>query len=502
MDQRNESMARKDDKSKSPHHSIMSFDEKAPAQVPGQDQAVFAGTEQGSKTFERKQRTGLSHGESASVPGQESNKDLNTSLFSEPKAKGDAADLLYGYDKHRFRKKDEVSIYSEQMDERFSMHPNNRKIIILLVIAVLLVPVVTILPINYFTETGMEKGLAGWIEALGMNIHAFGGWISGTSRGNGIGIIFWQTATLLFVGASLAINGAVFQGAMKNALASPSTLGVMSGGSLGTLIYTLLFGVPTAASLVTFVESSEVRATFDAMSPMELFLSVNGRALCSLAGCFIVVMLVLLIAHIAGHGKVSKPAMVIAGTVFSSVISSAATVIRAYITANGDEAQLQAIQYVVGGSVSNIMGPLDFALVAVPVAIGTFIVMRMRFRLNLLAFDEEEAKSMGLSVNRNRNAMIAICTIMTAVVVSFCGNVGFVGFLVPHLSRKLVGPDFKYLLPTSALVGSIYLLISNCVMNAGNFLSGSLGSFTSIIGVVFFLVMAVRERRNGTIDWV
>lgn len=109
---------------------------------------------------------------------------------------------------------------------------------------------------------------------------------------------------------------------------------------------------------------------------------------------------------------------------------------------------------------------------------------------------------MGISTARTRNTVVITCTVMTAVVTSFCGNVGFVGFLVPHLARKVIGPDLRYLLPASALLGSLYLLVANYVMQLGNLLSGSLGSFTSLVGAVFFLAAIIQQRRRGNADWI
>ena len=109
---------------------------------------------------------------------------------------------------------------------------------------------------------------------------------------------------------------------------------------------------------------------------------------------------------------------------------------------------------------------------------------------------------MGISTMATRNFMVAICTIMTALVVSFCGTVGFVGFLIPHIARRIVGPDFRYYIPASICMGAIYLLLAHYIMNLGGFLAGSLGTFTSLIGVVFFIAVAIRQRARGNVDWI
>lgn len=463
----------------------------------------------------------------ASVPGQ-NKKGVSSSDITNPESIGlgkkrpadeavatlpfasdsNTSDLgpQYGYRKSRFRRKDEVSVYTEQMNVRHAMDSRKRAIIILTVLTLVLIPVFVIAPTSWLTESGMSRGFAGWVETLQSNIAAVGNWVSGIPDGNGIRIVFWQTLAVAIVGAALSLNGAVYQGAMKNALASPSTLGVMSGGTLGTLVYTLVFVAPDSATIAEqgYIAFStyEMEALVFSLDPFEYFWMVQGRALCSVAGCFAVVGLVLLIAHIAGRGKVSKSALIIAGQVFASVIAGVVAVARTYVMLYGSEAQMEAMRAIVGGSVSSIMSPFDLALIGIPLLIGFIIIMRLRFRLNLLTFNDDEARALGISVVGTRNAVMIVCTVMTAVVVSFCGSVGFVGFIVPHLARMIVGPDLRYLIPASALLGSVYLLVADYLMSLGAVQSSSLGMFTSLVGVVFFIAAIVQQRRRGNVDWI
>lgn len=460
--------------------------------VPGQ---TDAGTKQKDAGVVKKKSFGFGKAD-------DEGKEHAGSMFGSSK-KDDPLGPQYGYERKLFGHHDEVSAYTAQMDARYAMDSRLRTIIIMLVAVVVLVPLMVISPRGWLTSTYIGNGLAGWIDILQSNLQAASNIFSGVKDGNGLIIVFWQTAAVAVIGAALAINGAVYQGALKNALASPSTLGVMSGGTLGTIVYTLVFQVQDVTTLgVDVTYNSEVQAYYDSIDTFQYILVTQGRALCSIAGCFIVVALVLAIAAIAGRGKVSKAALVIAGQVFAAVISGVVSIVRRYISVYGTEEQMEALKATVNGSVSDIVGPLQFALVTIPLVIGFVIVMCMRSRMNLLAFNDEEARSMGISVARTRNTVVIVCTIMTAVVTSFCGSVGFVGFLVPHLARKIVGPDLRYLIPASALLGSIYLLLANYVMQLGSLLSGSLGSFTSLIGVIFFLVAIIQQRRRGNVDWV
>jgi len=119
----------------------------------------------------------------------------------------------------------------------------------------------------------------------------------------------------------------------------------------------------------------------------------------------------------------------------------------------------------------------------------------LRQKMMMLAFEEGEARSMGVNVKRVQYAVVGLCTLLTAIIISFCGMVGFVGFLVPHLTRRLVGPNFKYLLPAATVMGAIfvlsaYLLVS---MTVGPDYETMTGMFISIGGAVVFLVTALRK---------
>lgn len=111
---------------------------------------------------------------------------------------------------------------------------------------------------------------------------------------------------------------------------------------------------------------------------------------------------------------------------------------------------------------------------------------------------------MGISTTRTRNLMVAACTVMTALVVSFCGPIGFVGFMVPHIARMIVGPDFRYLLPSCALLGAILVCVVHSLTMLGipGMAQGSTGIFTSILGCIAFVVVAIRQRGSSNGTWL
>ena len=466
-----------------------------PGKPPAQTQGVAEGRRRGKEPYGT-----LAPGQGQPFAAQSAQS--GGELFAPPSGKADDPGVAYGYRKSVFGHKDEVSAYTAQMDASHAMDKRTKAILVAGILAIVLVPLVIILPKGLLGPGMPALTPAHVIESIGNNITGLVNWLTGGPVTTGVSILFWQVAALAFVGAALAVNGCVFQGALKNALAAPSTLGVMSGATLGTLIYTLAFGIPATAEVFTVVRVSEMQEQVDSMDVGAYLFATQGRALCSMAGCFVIVGLVLLIAHIAGRGKVSKVALLIAGQVFAALITGVIAVIRAYLLFYGTEEQQQALLGIVGGDISTITGPVSFAFLVVPIVIGVAVIMFMRFRLNLLAFGDEEAKSMGISTMRTRNVVILVCTALTGVVVSFVGSVGFVGFLVPHLARKVVGPDFRYLVPASALFGSVFLLVAYYLMQATSIFSGSLGTLTSLVGAVFFLVAVIRERARGNVDWI
>lgn len=421
------------------------------------------------------------------------------SLFT-PDAAADAGPD-YGYARIRLHKSEEVSPYSAERDARFAMDVRKRNCIVLGVVAVLVFAAVIVIPDATYNTAHVVNTPARWLEDLGGNIQAL---LTMVSFGYTVETVQMQAKVCQFVicalaGAGLAVTGAMFQGALKNAMASPSTLGVMSGAQIGSVIYILLgLHAPVVYGVMSI---SDWQAHIDALNIFEYIWYMESQAIFSLIGAFVAVGLVVGVSFAVGRGKVSKSALIIAGTVFSSVVSGVVQFIRYYISITGDSDDLDAITSLATGSLSSWFTLLDVALAGVPILVCLVVLMRLRTRMNLLAFTDEEARSMGLSPRASRNLTIGVCTLLTGVIVAFCGSVAMVGFMVPHLVRKVVGPDFKYLVPASMLLGASFTMVAQCFSNQA--LSGmGMGSITGIIGAVAFIVSIVKQRRSGNADWV
>lgn len=272
-------------------------------------------------------------------------------------------------------------------------------------------------------------------------------------------------------GASLAACGAIFQGTFKNVLAGPSTMGVMSGGTLGAMLYLMAY-------YSGMIEPSDSLKHF-----------------CALAGCFGGVLLVILVATVAGKGKVSSTAMIIAGTVFSGVVSNILMIAQYYVIAQDPWTganMLEEMRFLMMGSFLDVRDVRSVIVMGIPIAVCLILLMALRGRLNLLSFGEDEAASMGVNVKLYRNLMIVIGTVMTAMVVSFCGRIGFIGFMVPLLVRKLTGPDLRKLLPVSIAGGAVLLtVIYDVARLAGR--TDSINMFTSLVGCTVLVVALLRK---------
>ena len=141
----------------------------------------------------------------------------------------------------------------------------------------------------------------------------------------------------------------------------------------------------------------------------------------------------------------------------------------------------------------------DLLVVGVPLLVCMVVVLLMRRRLTLLSFGDDEAAAMGINVGRTRYAMIAVCTAMTAVAISFCGHVAFLGFISAHIARRIVGPDFRFLLPASLFTGAGLLTFIQYLCQSGLPFTdpNSAGTVCSVVGAIVFLGLVLSEWGKG-----
>ncbi|WP_439575855.1 FecCD family ABC transporter permease [Phreatobacter sp.] len=263
----------------------------------------------------------------------------------------------------------------------------------------------------------------------------------------------------LVCGAALAVAGTAFQGLFRNPLVSPDILGASSGAALGAVIGILLsfgiFGIQAAAfagGIVAVVAVYAVGATIRSGDPI-LTLVLTGVVVGALLG--------------AGVGLVKVLA--------------------------DPYNQLPAMTFWLLGSLSGTAPPDLLPLVG-PVLAGTIVLMALRWRMNALSLPEEEARALGLPTGLLRIAIVAAATLTTAASVATAGVIGWVGLVVPHLARFLVGPDFGKLVPTAAILGGGYLLLIDTLARTMAPVEIPLGILTAVVGTPFFIWLLATSR--------
>ncbi len=288
-------------------------------------------------------------------------------------------------------------------------------------------------------------------------------------------------------GAGLALCGAVYQGAFRNALVSPSTLGVMTGAGCGLTIWVGIFLTENGDIIVPFVENP----TGDLPNLWYTYSSIFF----SFLGCFIVVGSVLLMMKFARAKASSAIFLIITGQIVSSVFGAISSAVSYYFIADSPfSAKAEFMKYLMTASFWRSYSWVDVVTLVVPIVVVFAVVMHLRQKMMVLAFDEAERRTMGVDSRRTQIIVVGLCTLLTAIIVSFCGVVGFVGFLVPHLARRLVGPNFRYLIPAAAVLGATFVLGCYMVLLTlmGQDYADIVGLFISIAGGVVFLITALR----------
>ncbi len=255
------------------------------------------------------------------------------------------------------------------------------------------------------------------------------------------------------VGAGLSCAGAAFQGLFSNPLATPDTLGVASGASFGAVLAMLIGGN---------------------------MIGIQGMALIfGLISCLIT----FLIGRSSRRGSIVM--IVLAGLVVSSVFEALVSLMK-YVADPQDE--LPVITYWLMGSMSranykNLVMGIPF------IVIGIIIIFALRWRLNILSFNEDEARSLGVNVKILRVAFILASSMITASCVSMCGQVGWVGLLVPHISRMMRGNNNCRVIPVSISLGAFFMIVMDTFARSATASEIPISILTAIIGAPVFIVL-------------
>ena len=279
-----------------------------------------------------------------------------------------------------------------------------------------------------------------------------------------LGIRLPRVLNVALVGASLSLCGAAMQGRLRNPLADGSTLGVSSGASLGAVI-ALAFGAPGSA--------------------------FGGTMLMAMAFAFLSRLLILSLAY-ALDRSLSTNSIILIGVIFSMFASS---VINLIISFAGD--RVRPIAFWTMGSLSGT-GYGHARILGLSLLVCGGILLRYARELNAFAIGEDNARHIGVNVRRVKLVILVAVSALIGVCVSIGGAIGFVGLVMPHMTRMVAGPNHARLLPCSMFSGAIFLLL--CDLVARTLLSPvelSIGVVTSLVGAAAFLVIFYRTRKAG-----
>lgn len=262
-------------------------------------------------------------------------------------------------------------------------------------------------------------------------------------------------------GAILGMTGAALQGIFRNPLVGPQIIGVTSGASFGGALAILLVGTTAATVGFAFVFG--------------------------LAAVFIVYS----IARVGGRAPVLM--LVLAGVVVSAAFTAFVSLIK-YVADPNDT--LPAIVYWLMGSFATATYE-KLGILALAVLVSALVLHALRFRINIMSLGEEEATALGIRVEPTRWAILAAVALGVAGVVSVAGVVGWVGLVMPHLARMIVGPDHRKLLPAAALAGAGYLIIVDTLARTMSAAEIPIGILTALVGAPVFAVLLRRLHLKG-----
>ena len=295
---------------------------------------------------------------------------------------------------------------------------------------------------NYFLNTNYEKT---WTDSAAKVI---------------IEVRFPRAVMAALIGAGLSISGATYQGMFHNPLVSPYILGVSAGASFGAALGIVLSLPYLYIQLIAF--------TFG----------------------IIAVIITFFLSHVYKSTPILM--LVLAGTVVSAFFQALLSAIK--FTADGDE-KLPAITFWLMGSLGNV-SLQDLLLSIIPITVSIIGLLAIRWRINVLSLGDKEARSLGIHTERIKIVIIVFSTIITSTAVSICGIIGWVGQVIPHFCRMLVGPDHKALLPATVFVGAAYILLVDNLCRLLTATEIPMGILTAIIGAPIFAYL-LRKTRGG-----
>ena len=266
----------------------------------------------------------------------------------------------------------------------------------------------------------------------------------------------------VLIGSGMAVSGAAFQSLFSNPLATPDTLGVASGTCVGAVV-ALLLGW-----------------------------GMSGVQLTALVAGLVTVAITTAVAR-RRDGGTDVVTLVLAGVIVSAMADAVLSMLK--LTAD-PTSKLPEITYWLMGSLAGASWS-QIALAAPFIVIGSGVIVALRWRLNVLALSEDEARAAGVDVRSVHITLIVCATVVTASVISLCGQVGWIGLIVPHAARMLTGSDNRYLIPVCLLLGASVMILIDTVARTITASEVPVSVVTAIVGAPFFITLL---RRTGGVQ--
>lgn len=273
----------------------------------------------------------------------------------------------------------------------------------------------------------------------------------------------------VLVGGLLGVSGAIFQAILLNPLADSYTLGISTGAAFGASLVIVLqiFGLALPSGVT-----------------IPVFAFIGGVS---------TLAVVLFLA--AGDRRLSSTSLILAGVIVAAILSAAI----GFLKFLADE-QVGLIIFWLMGSLAGASWP-NILLLAPTALFGTLVGVFYSRDLNIMATGDRAATSLGINTVRLRTVLLTVSTLMTALAVSVSGIIGFVGLIVPHMLRHIVGPDNRLLIPLSFFTGGLLLLIADTLTRAVLPVEVPIGVLTALLGGPFFCILFKRRQRDGKTDF-
>ena len=352
--------------------------------------------------------------------------------------------------------------------EGFRKH--NRKMVLFVLSMILLTTATALAALCMNTDLGLSSVIGIVFDRYGPGVDPIDSilvWDLGLPR----------IVSALLAGVALGAAGAVMQCVLRNPLGSPYTLGISNAAAFGASIGIVLFG----GGVIVGQSSAFVQID----NP---YIVTASAFMWSMIATAIIIVLVKVT-------KVSPETMVLAGVALSSIFSAGISLLQ-YIF---NEYALSTIVFWQFGSMGKASWE-ELGLIFVVCIVASLYFMYNRLDYNALDAGDDVASSLGVNVNRTRILTLVLAALVTSIVVSFMGIIAFIGLLGPHIVRRFVGNDHRYLIPGSMLMGAIILLVSDCIgQNIADF-TIPVGIITSFLGGPLFLYLLIRGYRKKRVN--